>query len=144
MPVTVLSPFSGRPVKVRDQDVGRAVKDQEGRIFYVIKKSDGSGYYGAPTRAGGPKDEARALELENKTILASGNTHEQVDAVHDATGKGRRGVRSGTLLVIIFLILAAALFIFSKTEMAKKLWQPNPAPPANIGEPARSGEAAKP
>ena len=33
MPIVINSPFSGKPVKIRDQDVGRAVKDEEGRIF---------------------------------------------------------------------------------------------------------------
>ena len=40
MPITIFSPHSGNQVKVRDQDAGRAVKDEEGRIFYVLPKSD--------------------------------------------------------------------------------------------------------
>src|SRR5690606_29595340 len=66
MPIVVHSPFSGRPVKIRDEDVGRAVRDEENRIFYVLERSDGSGHYGAPTRSGNPRDEQRYDELVAK------------------------------------------------------------------------------
>jgi hypothetical protein len=112
MGIIVNGPFSGKPVKVRDQDVGRAVRDEEGRIFYVLPKSGGGGYYGAPTRAGGTKHEQPAIEMENRQAAARGNVHEQVEAIHDATGK-RRG-RSGTLLVVIFVLFIAALVCFLK------------------------------
>ena len=46
MPIVVNSPYSGESVKIRDQDVGRAVKDRDGKVFYVLPRSDGSGYYG--------------------------------------------------------------------------------------------------
>lgn len=110
MGITVNGPHSGLPVKVRDQDVGRAVKDEQGRIFYVLPKSDGSGYYGAMTRAGGTKDEARALEMENKSAMMKGNSkEEQQQAFHDARGKGRGGLGGKlVVLVVIVVVLAAA------------------------------------
>ena len=43
MPIVVNSPYSGESVKIRDQDVGRAVKDRDGKVFYVLPRSDGSG-----------------------------------------------------------------------------------------------------
>jgi hypothetical protein len=132
MPITVLSPFSGNPVKIRDQDLGRAVRDEAGRIFYVLEKPDGSGYYAAPTRAGGPKDFHRYAALESKTSVARDNTREQVEAVHDATGK-RRGA-SGKLLVVIFLLILAALaWAVTKGPLKDYFnWQPNPAPQRQI------------
>lgn len=132
MPITVLSPFSGNPVKIRDQDLGRAVRDEAGRIFYVLEKPDGGGYYAAPTRAGGPKDLDRYLALESKTDVARDNTREQVAQIHDATGK-RRG-NSGRLVVIVLLI-ALALLVWAVTVGPLKdtfTWQENPAPPAEI------------
>jgi hypothetical protein len=54
--IEVLGPFSGRPVKIRPQDIGRAVRDEQGRLFYVLSRPDGSGYYSAPSRAGGQRD----------------------------------------------------------------------------------------
>lgn len=141
MAIIVYSPFSGRPVKVREQDVGRAVRDDQGRIFYVLRKSDGSGYYGAPTRVGGPKDEARALEYEAKVSQAE----EHVRAVaHDATGKRRSHLR-GKLVILAFVILAAILIYlfkfgpFSNTHMP---WQNPPPPPEVVSpEPSASPEA---
>lgn len=105
MGIIVNGPYSGQPVKVRDQDVGRAVKDEEGRVFYVLQKSDGSGYYGAMTRAGGAKDEARAAELEGKLGKRQENVHEQV---LNRAGKSGGGLKKLVVLVIVLAILAIA------------------------------------
>ncbi len=113
MGITVNSPFSGKPVKVRDQDVGRAVRDEENRIFYVLPKSDQTGYYGAPTRAGGPKDEQCAIEMEAK--LATAQQASQAAArppVHDATGKKRSGIGSKILLLALIAAAAAAAYLY--------------------------------
>jgi hypothetical protein len=148
MPVTVLSPFSGRPVKVRDQDIGRAVRDEENRIFYVLPKSDGKGYYGAATRAGGPKDEARALEMENKQAVARGNVHEQVESLHDATGRrGGNGLR-GKLVVLLLAVIVLTLAWLVKFSPWKDhfVWQVSPAPPSQIieGGPRNAGTPGTP
>ena len=105
MGIIVNGPYSGQPVKVRDQDVGRAVKDEEGRVFYVLQKSDGSGYYGAMTRAGGAKDEARALELEGKLGQRQQNVHEQV---LNRTGNSGGGMKKIVVLIIVLAILLGA------------------------------------
>ncbi|NBC11677.1 MAG: hypothetical protein GVY24_08125, partial [Planctomycetes bacterium] len=110
MPITVLSPFSGRPVKVRDQDVGRAVRDEEGRIFYVVQRADGTGYYGSPTRKGSAKDEQRYTNLEAKTATSAAQVkteHAEVKP-HDATGPGRRARPLRWLILLLVLLLAAA------------------------------------
>jgi hypothetical protein len=113
MPIVVYSPFSGQAVKVREADVGRAVRDPDGRVFYVLARSDGKGYYGAPTRAGGPKDEARAAELAAAAVRRAATDSETT--VHDATGRGRPGgQRRLALLVLIVLLLAAlAVWLFT-------------------------------
>lgn len=111
MGITVLSPHSGEAVKVRDQDVGRAVKDREGRIFYVLEKSDGTGYYGAMTRAGGEREEQRALKTEARS--AEVEEHKQTVTggggvpVHDATGKKRSGGLGKLILLLILLAILA-------------------------------------
>ncbi len=113
MAIIVQSPFSGQPVKVRDQDAGRSVRDEEGRIFYVLPKSDGSGHYGAPTRAGGPKDEQRALELEQKVAATKAHAQRQQRPVHDATG-GRGRARPGRwILLFVLLALGAGAYLFT-------------------------------
>jgi FKBP-type peptidyl-prolyl cis-trans isomerase len=109
MPITVLSPYSGRAIKARDQDVGRALRDEEGRIFYVVERPDGSGYYAAPTRKGSDKDLQRYDALHDKGETARQTHHdrsaEQV-AAHDARGRGRRAspIRLALLLLLIALL----------------------------------------
>lgn len=108
MPLIVNSPYSGRPVKVRDQDVGRAIRDEEGRIFYAVPRSDGQGHYGSPTRKGSDKDEQRYLDMETKGQVARESGAERsLEQVHDATGTKRRG-RPVLLLLILLVILAVA------------------------------------
>ena len=106
--ILVHSPFDGQPVKVRDQDVGRAVRDKQGRIFYVLEKSDGTGHYGAPTRAGGEKDEHRYDQMLAKASRANqvgqAKSYEQI---HDATGK--RPSPLPKLILAAAAIAAAAL-----------------------------------
>ncbi|MCE9590182.1 MAG: hypothetical protein K8S99_06625 [Planctomycetes bacterium] len=136
MGITVRGPYSGNPVKVRDQDAGRAVKDEEGRIFYVLPRSDGLGYYGAMTRAGGTKDEARAMAFESKEAVRVGNVHEQVEAVHDARGK--RSSPRGKLLVIAMAVVVVALiyiFKFSPYKITPASWTKPPPPNAITADP---------
>ena len=106
MPITVNSPFSGKPVKIRDQDVGRAVRDEENRIFYVLARSDGEGFYSAPTRKGGEKEQQRYIEMLGKTAQAR-EAAQSAQQVHDARGRGRSGRRGRLLLVLLVLIVIA-------------------------------------
>lgn len=121
MPITVLSPFSGRPVKVRDQDVSRAIRDEEGRIFYVVERSDGKGYYAAPTRKGSEKDEQRYLELQAKTSAVAASVKDAggkaaMPLAHDATGRGNdSGIRKFILLLLLLLcasVVAWVIYVF--------------------------------
>lgn len=111
MPLVVLSPYSGNPVKVRDQDVSRAIRDEEGRIFYVVQRADGKGFYASMTRNGSARDEERYAELEAKTARQREVTQETVLAIHDATGKrgGRSRGLGRVLLTLLLLALLAAL-----------------------------------
>ncbi len=105
MPITVNSPFSGHPVKIRDADINRAVRDEEGRVFYVVQRASGDGYYSAPTRKGSAKDEQRYDDLAAKMAVAHQQATAQVAAVHDATG--RRRARPWLRVLILLAILAA-------------------------------------
>ena len=105
----VRSPHDGREVKVRDKDVGRSVRDGEGRIFYVLEKEDGSGRYGSLTRQGGPEQEAaydQLLAKEGHTQALAEEATERV--VHDARGKPRSTLKGKLILLIIIGALAAA------------------------------------
>lgn len=113
MGITVLGPFSGRPVKIRDQDVGRAVRDEENRIFYVLERTNGDGYYSAATRAGGQRDERRYDEMvakQNRTRDTGAAIHES--AVHDARGKKRASNRGKMVILILLLIVGALFYLF--------------------------------
>jgi FKBP-type peptidyl-prolyl cis-trans isomerase len=158
MPIIVNSPYSGQPVKIRDQDIGRAVRDEEGRIFYAVKRSDGSGYYGSPTRQGSPKDEQRYIEMQTKGAQAQAIARQQVLAVHDATGRPRRNpARLAVLLIILLGILAAVAFV-AVTVLEIDIWPaatqlqpprtiepmelPEPGPPAPMSSDAGAAPEA--
>ena len=111
--ITVNSPYSGMPVKVRDQDVRRAVRDEEGRVFYVLPKSDGSGFWGSMTRAGGEKQERNASQVPAK----AGRVSEQAALTHsvpyDVTGRRRRSWRGVLVILILMVITAVLVYLFS-------------------------------
>jgi len=118
MPLTIHSPHSGHPVKIRDEDIGRAVRDEENKIFYVVPRASGEGFYGAITRKGSAKDEERYDRLAlNPAKVAAANTAAAAAASapppHDATGgsKRRRPLRRAvlTLLLLGGLAVGAAL-----------------------------------
>jgi hypothetical protein len=129
MPITIYSPHSGRPVKVRDQDAGRAVKDEEGRIFYVLPKSDGSGYYGALTTSGNPKEEARAKEFESKVGQATEHVHAQVEAMQPAD-TARSGLRGKVLVLSAVAVVLFLVWLFTLGPLnAQRLWTHTAPPP---------------
>lgn len=107
MAIIVHSPHDGQPVKVRDQDLERAIRDGEGRIFYAVKRSDEQGYYGALTRKGSDKDEQRYLDMLEKMQTAREVGKQRSDEqIHDATGKASK---SGAMRWIILLALAGTI-----------------------------------
>ncbi|MEM6854199.1 MAG: hypothetical protein AAF593_07300 [Planctomycetota bacterium] len=109
MPITINSPYSGRPVKIRDQDIGRAVRDEEDRIFYVVPRASGEGYYAAPTRKGSEKDEQRYDAMQGKMDQVQTQVTAQHQAVHDATGRRKRSPIVRKLLLILILVVLAAV-----------------------------------
>ena len=143
MPITVNSPYSGRPVKVRDQDVGRAVRDEDGRIFYVVPRASGEGFYAAPTRLGSEKDERRYDDLLDQLERSETLVAEQQQAVRDATGKKRR--RPRVLLAVIVLILLAGLayaLVHRQQTGGWPLVPPPDTPPARQPETTPPPDAA--
>jgi len=117
MPIVVNSPFSGQPVKIRDQDIDRAVRDEENRIFYVLPLSNGTGYFGSTTRQGGEKEERRYLEMAQKSaqmkVVGDARSEKQV---HNAMGKKRGGKRRLVVTVIVLAIIAAAVWFVMKGD----------------------------
>ena len=113
MTVEVLSPFSGRPVKVRPQDVGRAVRDEAGRLFYVLPRPDGSGYYSAPSRAGGQRDIDRydryLHRMAGAKQVAEGRSRDQIES---AARQARKRRWARFVLVLIVLAAAAAYWLY--------------------------------
>ncbi len=107
MAMIVHSPHDGQAVKVRDQDLERAIRDSEGRIFYAVKRSDGQGYYGSFTRKGSDKDEQRCLDMIDKTQRAHDSGAERsAQQIHDATGKPSG---PGIMRWVWLLVLAAVI-----------------------------------
>ena len=92
--ITVQSPHSGRPVKVRDEDVGRAVRDEAGRIFYVLSDPEGGGYFGSRTRSGKQRTHAATLDRDVSPSPSSAASEGGLGQCHDATGERRSGIRA--------------------------------------------------
>ena len=103
MPITIHSPHSGYPVKVRDQDIGRAVRDEQGRVFYVLQREEGEGYYASKTRAGSATAETAYDKLEKHDAPAEAEAH-------DATGNKRSNPR-GKLLIGVFVLAMLAVVL---------------------------------
>jgi len=126
MAIIVNSPFSGKPVKVREQDVGRSVRDEEGRVFYVLQRADGEGYYSSPTRQGGQKDQDRYDQMASKQAGAAVNMQKETAALHDATGKPRSSAR-GKIVILFFVIVVIALAWYARDFLYNK-WIKPPEP----------------
>jgi hypothetical protein len=129
MAIVVLSPFSGRPVQVREADLGRAVRDESGRVFYPLPRPDGAGFYASTTRAGSPRDLQRYADIVARQGCASGQTGADpavapstgaapavpstdppaTEPVYDATGGGAgRSGKMGRRIIVGLAVLAAA------------------------------------
>ncbi len=106
MGITVINPHNGEEMKVRDGDAGRAVKDKEGRIFYVMPKKDGTGYYGALTRAGSEKEEARNKEMEEKRAGAQSNVQTEWQSKPSGGGGCFATIKKTIKLLIVLAVLA--------------------------------------
>lgn len=127
--MTLKSPYSGRPVKVRDQDIGRAIRDEAGRIFYVVPRSQGQGFYAARTRHGSAKEEQAYLQLETSPALQEQD--EQPLAVHDATGR-RRGPKTIVWVVVLLLLAAIGYVCYRRYVSGYWYWQaPPPTQPSS-------------
>jgi hypothetical protein len=123
MPITVNSPYSGQPVKLRDQDIGRAVRDEENRVFYVLERNDGSGYYSAITRQGGLTDEQRYDEMAGKMQRSEHHVQEET-AVHTQVA-GRRKSSRGKLVILFLLIVVLALAYYFIVHLSGQ-WNKGP------------------
>nr|MBX2853264.1 hypothetical protein [Phycisphaeraceae bacterium] len=138
-PVTILSPYSGRPVKVREQDLGRALRDEQGRVFYIVEDPE-HGRYAARTRKGSPKDLERYREIESGVAkLGSDEDRPATNAmqVHDATGSKRRNPVGLLLLVLILAAVTALGYVYAKHPEWLGL-----GTPASDTEPGANDEAA--
>ncbi len=128
--IVINSPYSGRPVKVREQDIGRAVRDEEGRIFYLVQRSDGQGYYSAMTRKGSAREQEAYDAMAAKGAVAkTSGAAESARQVHDATGRRRSSIR-GKLVILALIVLVIVLGL-----LAWKFWIDPPeqfAPKRNI------------
>lgn len=125
----VNSPHNGRPVRVRDKDVGRSVRDGDGRVFYVLERSEGDGHYSSLTRQGGPEheatyDEMLAKESHAKNVAAV-VTEKQV---HDATGGKRSSVRGKMVILFLAVVVAFLAYLFTIGPLGSGSW-PWTAPP---------------
>ena len=109
MSLVVYSPYSGAAVKIRNEDIGRSVKDPDGRIFYVVANGDAGDCYAAKTRKGTPEDLALALSNEENAKLNPESVHSK--SIHDATGSKRK-LNSGKLFVIVLLLIGASVMAY--------------------------------
>ena len=113
MPFVIHSPFDGQPVKIRDKDIGRAIRDKENRIFYVLPNSTGEGYYSAPTRQGGLKDEQKYQRMMEKTARTAKNVREEAAETLDATGTSRKkGKGKLVFLVLVVIVVIVGYYVW--------------------------------
>lgn len=106
-PAIILSPYSGRPVKIREQDLGRALRDEQGRVFYVVEDPE-LGRYAARTRKGSPKDLERYRAIEAKAAELDDDAQPSRDDIakaHDAVGKKRKNPLGRLILILIVIAL---------------------------------------
>ncbi len=128
--IEVRSPHTGRPVRLREKDVGRTVRDGDGNIFYALECADGNGHYGSLTRVGGEEQERKYFEMIEKEEHAKNVADEATQQqVHDARGQKRKSSPLVKLLLVLIVIgLAVAIYLVASGQV--KLGGPKPADPA--------------
>lgn len=148
MEIKVNSPHGGRPVIVREADVGRALRDESGKVFYVLRQSDDKGYYGSRTRAGGSQEERNYIEISTRSSEA--DLCESPPPMHDLTGNRRPSSR-GKLVILVLVVIALVIVLLWALTVGPWGgigWQeaaaPNPisvlVPPAGTPRPACSAK----
>jgi len=101
-------------VIVREQDLGRAIRDEEGRIFYVVEDPD-HGRYAARTRKGSAKDLERYRALQSKLGKLDDSAAVQASRsaqVYDATGTRRRNPKGILLLLIVLAAVVGGAYVY--------------------------------
>lgn len=112
--IEINSPHSGRPVRVRDKDIGRSVRDEDGRIFFVLPRTTGEGYYASVTRTGGANDEQKYLEMLAKEIQAQATGREITQQqIFDATGRKRSSWRGKLVILVLLLLVLLLVYLFT-------------------------------
>ncbi|MFK7790030.1 MAG: FKBP-type peptidyl-prolyl cis-trans isomerase [Phycisphaeraceae bacterium] len=143
-PVTILSPYSGRPVKIREHDLGRALRDEQGRVFYVVEDPE-HGRYAARTRKGSDKDLQRYRQIESGVAkLEDGPTlsEAQVQQAHDATGKTRRNPVGLLAMLVIIALVAAAGYVYLNHPEWLGIETPAPAEDTQEVDAEESGQSS--
>ena len=123
MPITVFSPYNSKPVVVRDADVGRAVRDQGGKVFYVLQTSDGKSHYGSPTRNSSPEYESLAAKLAQQASDQPNAVADEAPVAHDARGKRRSTSRIRIGLLLVLLIIVVVTYLFTIGPFGKLQWR---------------------
>ncbi len=94
-----------------------------------MPRSQGEGFYSSLTRHGSEKDEQRYRDLEEKGAVLEEHRAETAparpEAVHDATGKRRRGLRPIVIVLVILALLVGAAMVWDVLHHRDVL----PAPP---------------
>ncbi len=110
MSIEVRSPYSGEMVKIMPKDVGKAVKDADGRVFYVLEDGEG-GHYPSMTRSGEGSAKAQGDHARTEDRMGE---HQAAARARDATSKGKKPSKGYLLYMIIVgvLIVAGWAFIY--------------------------------
>ncbi len=112
--IEINSPHSGRPVRVRDKDIGRSVRDEDGRVFFVLPRTTGEGYYASFTRAGGADDERKYLAMlaKEEHAKATGEAITQ-QQIFDATGRRRSSWKGKLVILVLLLLVLLLVYLFT-------------------------------
>lgn len=144
--IEINSPHSGRPVRVRDKDIGRSVRDEEGRIFFVLPRSTGEGHYASVTRTGGPKEEQKYLDMlaKEEHAKATGESITQRQ-IHDATGGKRSSWKGKAVILFMLAIVLLLVYVFTLGPLSgdKFPWRKPPQIPSQPADQPKDAEPAK-
>lgn len=107
MSIEVRSPYSGEMVKIMPKDVGKAVKDRDGRVFYVLEDDEG-GYYPSMTRSGEGSAKAQGDHARTEERMAE---HHAAVAERGA-GSGKRPSKGYLAYMVVIGIVIVAVWAF--------------------------------
>ena len=129
--ITVKSPWNSHPVKVRSADAGRALRDGQNKVFYLIQ-DETDGWYASRTRTGGPSELNHYRNLPEPEPVAD---NAATLAPVDRTGAPPRNRSRLLILLAAALALGAVAAVGVRKYQARQMEQSQEAEMFTTPEP---------